>query len=131
MRAHTISRSRQTASRCRAREAFACAARRDARGSCRPGSTQPEPAAPTGRSATELARLIPLWPSELADMSAEGRALLVAKLARALRAERQRGLAGHWTYDLARHAELLNAYRALKLAPHGGPSVPRSSRARD
>ncbi|CAN1725104.1 protein of unknown function [Hyphomicrobium sp. 1Nfss2.1] len=31
---------------------------------------------------------------------------------RALRLERQRGIAGHWAYDLARHAALLNAYRA-------------------
>jgi hypothetical protein len=29
-----------------------------------------------------------------------------------LRVERQRGIAGHWTYDLARHARLLRAYRA-------------------
>jgi hypothetical protein len=31
---------------------------------------------------------------------------------RALRIERQRGIAGHWAYDLARHAQLLSAYRA-------------------
>jgi hypothetical protein len=39
-------------------------------------------------------------------------ARLLAKLRRALRAERQRGLGGHWAYDLARHAQLLRAYRA-------------------
>jgi hypothetical protein len=33
-------------------------------------------------------------------------------LRRALRAERQRGIGGHWSYDLARHAQLLHAYRA-------------------
>jgi hypothetical protein len=30
---------------------------------------------------------------------------------RALRIERQRGRGGHWAYDLARHAQLLRAYR--------------------
>jgi hypothetical protein len=37
---------------------------------------------------------------------------LPARMRRALRVERQRGIAGHWTYDLARHARLLRAYRA-------------------
>jgi hypothetical protein len=31
---------------------------------------------------------------------------------RALRIERQLGRGGHWAYDLARHAQLLRAYRA-------------------
>jgi hypothetical protein len=39
-------------------------------------------------------------------------ARLLARMRRALRVERQRGIAGHWTYDLARHARLLRAYRA-------------------
>lgn len=59
----------------------------------------------------ELARLLPLWPDELSDMTPAGRARLVAKLERALKAERRRGRAGHWTYDLARHAALLDAWR--------------------
>ena len=58
-----------------------------------------------------ITRLIPLWPSEVEDATVAGRLQLLAKLRRALRAERRRGLAGHWTYDLARHAELLRAYR--------------------
>ena len=62
--------------------------------------------------AHELARLVPLWPAEIADTSLEGRRRLVGKLERVLRAERQRGLCGHWTYDLTRHAELLTVYRA-------------------
>lgn len=70
--------------------------------------------------ACELARLVPLWPAEIADTSLAGRRRLVAKLERVLRAERQRGLAGHWTYDLTRHAELLRVWRretaALKTA---------------
>jgi hypothetical protein len=64
---------------------------------------------------TELARILPLWPDQLADDSPRGRRLILARLRRALRAERRRGLAGHWTYDLARHVELLRVYR-LELA---------------
>ncbi len=60
----------------------------------------------------ELARLIPVWPAQIADRSASGRRALVALLQRALRAERQRGLSGHWSYDLARHAQLLASLRA-------------------
>ena len=63
----------------------------------------------------DLPRVLPLWPHEIADDSVCGREKIVAKLARALRAERRRGLAGHWTYDLARHSELLRVYR-LELA---------------
>lgn len=59
----------------------------------------------------DLPRLTSVWPAELADRSHQGRARLVGRLRRALREERQRGLAGHWTYDLARHAQLLAAYR--------------------
>ena len=64
------------------------------------------------RRRQELARLVPLWPAELFDLSIEGRARLVAKLQRALRAERRRGLAGHFAYDLSRHAQLLRSTRA-------------------
>jgi hypothetical protein len=60
----------------------------------------------------ELPRVLPLWPHELNDDSSEGRRRILVKLRRALRAERRRGLAGHWTYDLARHVELLRVYRA-------------------
>lgn len=63
----------------------------------------------------ELPRVLPLWPHEIADESLVGRQLIIAKLARALRAERCRGIAGHWTYDLARHSALLRIYR-LELA---------------
>ena len=58
-----------------------------------------------------LARLLPLWPHELDDTSSAGRERRVALLRRALRLERQRGLAGHWTYDLSRHSGLLACYR--------------------
>jgi hypothetical protein len=61
---------------------------------------------------TALSRLLPLWPHELEDRSLDARRLIVGRLRRALRAERRRGIGGHWTYDLARHVELLRLYRA-------------------
>ena len=67
---------------------------------------------------TELARVLPLWPHELEDDSHAGRLRIIGKLRRALRAERRRGIAGHWTYDLARHAEILRIYR-IELAASG------------
>jgi hypothetical protein len=60
----------------------------------------------------DLHRLLPLWPGETEIRSASDHARLLARLRRALRAERRLGLGGHWTYDLARHAQLLRAYRA-------------------
>jgi hypothetical protein len=59
-----------------------------------------------------LGRLLPLWPHELEDQSLSARLRIIARLRKALRAERRLGLAGHWTYDLARHVELLRLYRA-------------------
>lgn len=61
--------------------------------------------------ARDLPRLIALWPHELEDESLEGRRIILAKLRRALRAERRRALAGHWSYDLNRHLGLLSAYK--------------------
>ncbi len=58
-----------------------------------------------------IARVLPLWPDELGDTSQVGRHRILAKLRRALRAERRRGVGGHWSYDLARHVELLRVYR--------------------
>jgi hypothetical protein len=59
----------------------------------------------------ELARLLPLWPKELEDLSIAGRRHIIHTLDRALRAERRRGRAGHWAYDLSRHAALLATWR--------------------
>lgn len=59
-----------------------------------------------------LPALIACWPEEIRDMSAEGTARIVAALKKALRAERRRGQAGHWTYDLNRHISLATALRA-------------------
>ena len=61
--------------------------------------------------ARDLPKLIALWPHELDDQSQEGMFRVLAKLRRALRAERRRGLAGHWSYDLNRHLGLLSAYK--------------------
>ncbi len=69
-----------------------------------------------------IARLLPVWPHEIADRSEAGRRRLVAKLARALRAERRRGIAGHWSYDLARHAALLRLYREELAMLRSGPA---------
>ncbi len=60
----------------------------------------------------DLPRLIPLWPAEIADTTAEGRLRLIQRLKRALREERRRGIGGDWTYDLRRHAGLSLALKA-------------------
>jgi hypothetical protein len=62
------------------------------------------------RREEQLPRLIGLWPQEISD-DAGGTAVILGRLRRALRAERQRGRAGHWAYDLNRHAALLEAIR--------------------
>jgi hypothetical protein len=75
---------------------------------CRPPLRLEEDA---GRRRSELAALLGLWPHELSDRSVAARLALLARVRRALRAERRRGVAGHWAYDLARHANLLKIYR--------------------
>ena len=62
--------------------------------------------------ARDLPRLIALWPQELEDQTSEGSLLILSKLRRALRAERRRALAGHWSYELNRHLALMTAYKA-------------------
>lgn len=66
--------------------------------------------------ARHLPRVLPVGPDDIADNSQAGRRLIVRRLARALRAERNRGRAGHWTYDLNRHVALLQAYAAERAA---------------
>lgn len=60
----------------------------------------------------DLRRLIRATTAELADTGLATRRALLARLARALRSERNRGRAGHWTYDLNRHIALRQAYEA-------------------
>lgn len=64
------------------------------------------------RRASDLPRLIAAWPDEIADFSEAGSQHLIARIRRALRAERKRGKAGHWSYDLGRHLALLQAYKS-------------------
>ncbi len=59
------------------------------------------------------ARLLPEGEEELWLSSARDREALKARLRSALRSERRRGRAGHWSYDLNRHLGLLQALRAL------------------
>ncbi len=61
------------------------------------------------RDLPRLARIDPL--EGIAD-SAENVTKIVAKLERALRAERNRARSGHWAYDLNRHIALRQAHRA-------------------
>jgi len=75
----------------------------------RTGATRPERPRYDRRAA--LVRVLALWPHEVEDESPAGRRTILAKLQRALRAERRRGISGHWTYDLARHIELLRVYK--------------------
>lgn len=77
-----------------------------------------------------LPRLIPVDPGLVADLSPEGRRRILQLLARALRGERQRGRAGHWTYSLDRHLGLVSAFKAerqlarLAGASGGGGATP-------
>jgi hypothetical protein len=75
-----------------------------------------------------LARVLPVGPDEIADESEAARRRIVARLARALRAERSRGRAGHWTYDLNRHIALRQAYLAEK-AKLPGKKITAGSRS--
>lgn len=62
--------------------------------------------------AVHLPRLIPVCTGfDLSDRGTDT-ARICQALARALRSERNRGWAGHWTYDLNRHIGLLQAFRA-------------------
>lgn len=40
----------------------------------------------------------------------------IAAMLTALRAEKQRGISGHWTYDNGRHAAMIAIYRAERAA---------------
>ena len=79
-----------------------------------PHTTTPCKASPQTRyvRSRDLPRLLPLWANEITTNDLNDHLRLLARLRRALRGERQRGLGGHWAYDLARHAHLLRAYRA-------------------
>ncbi len=65
---------------------------------------------------TCLPALVAMWPYEIEDFSEAGCENVISKVEKALRGERQRGKAGHWTYNLARHMSLLKAFKAEKNA---------------
>jgi hypothetical protein len=71
------------------------------------------------RALKSIEALLPLWPGELDCQTVDCRQRLLRRLRAQLRAERRRGLAGHWTYDLARHAELLRLYRHIERGEAG------------
>lgn len=66
-----------------------------------------------------LPRLIAVGPDDLRGAQAVVGRRICALLARALRAERNRGRAGHWTYDLNRHIGLAQALKAERAALAG------------
>ena len=59
--------------------------------------------------ARHLPGLIGIDPGVLSDNVAMPKKAILARLERALRAERQRAKAGHWAYDLNRHIALRQA----------------------
>ncbi len=81
-----------------------------------------------GRDLPALIRVDPF--AAVAD-NAEAVAAIVARLERALRAERKRARSGHWTYDLNRHIALLQAFLAeserLKRLRDGRRAAPAPS----
>lgn len=91
------------------------------------GATGHPPASRYDR-ARDLPRLLLMWPEEIDGDTFEGRTRVLKKLRRALRQERQRGIAGHWTYNLARHMALTRAYQH-ELARHTGAAA-RTSQTR-
>ena len=60
----------------------------------------------------DLPQLTRLDPREIAGETVGNAETIVARLKRALRAERNRARSGHWTYDLNRHIALRQAYVA-------------------
>ncbi|MHB2169721.1 DUF6477 family protein [Alsobacter sp. R-9] len=63
------------------------------------------------REAT-LMRVLPRATLDLPEAEPRRTALILLRIARALRAERRLGRAGHWTYDIARHVALAQAFAA-------------------
>ena len=63
----------------------------------------------------QLRRLLPLASVNIDGDEPANTRRIVLHLAHALRQERGRGRAGHWTYDLNRHIALAQAYKAEKM----------------
>ena len=90
---------------CPAEAAISTSARRAVAAAIRAGAVE-------YRRGSILPRLVPVAPAEVADDSPAGTRHILALLARALRSERRRGRAGHWSYDLNRHIGLRQAMLA-------------------
>jgi hypothetical protein len=91
--------------KCAAEDLVAASARRAVATAVRAGAIEYQ-------RASILPRLVPVAPAEVADVSPAGTRRILALLARALRSERRRGRAGHWSYDLNRHIGLRQAMLA-------------------
>ena len=89
-----------------------------------------EPAPPGTREA-ELIRLVPLARDAILSKAPDARRAVLRALLRALRNERSRGRAGHWSYSLDRHVGLVRALarerRAATVPAGKRGSPPRSS----
>jgi len=59
----------------------------------------------------DLINLLALWPVEMEDTSLIGTEKIIKKIKSALRAERNRGQCGHWSYNLNRHVGLKKALK--------------------
>lgn len=68
-------------------------------------------AAPPYDRAKDLVSLLALWPSEVSDTTIKGTQNIISKIQRALRRERKRANAKHWTYSLTRHLGLIKALK--------------------
>jgi len=77
-----------------------------------------------------LPRLIAVSPEDLADGSRETGRTILRRLLLALRGERRRGRAGHWSYDLDRHIGLVQAVAAERARLAGLGPAPRIGAAR-
>ena len=104
--------------------------RRDATQVARHPATR-TPATEDWDRARMLPRLIPVGQEELADVSPEGRRGILRRLAEALRGERRRGRAGHWSYSLDRHIGLFQALAAERRLDATGSRSPGARRDRD
>jgi hypothetical protein len=63
-----------------------------------------------------LPRLLPVGPDDLHGPEPTLGRRLCTMIVRALRAERNRGRSGHWTYSLNRHIGLMQALKAERAA---------------
>ncbi len=63
----------------------------------------------------DIPRVYGVWPDELKD-DLISRTKLVAKMETACRAERQRGIANHWAYEIARHTAMVAILKQEKEA---------------